>query len=350
MDIIFHMTILSSDKKRQIAEWPDSIRATARIFAVSPTTVWKLRNQNATGSIQSPEKFAALPDNLRQLLSEYVRLSRFPQRQWIEFVGGVLTGLPTSHAKKLWEDRPDKNAGSKVASQMWPYKLLNKEIHQELGGGRLSLPAKQGEWAIHRVRVVWQRTTPKGKAKENSAEILCMMERSTGMLYLRGFDRIRPEAIVDSLFRFYTICPIDIEKLVFVGKRFKGRVVSTAGLKDENRWRNHLSRREEFWGSNYELQIEAPLGQMVGKKIQLPWSFHDTDDLDRALRALTNRYNGELRKGTSEDKSGRIFTPRERLWALYNNIDGVVRLSRRKFDQRTTFGDYAKLSRRWHKE
>ena len=341
---------MDSAKKRQIIECTASIRETARFFNVSPTTVWMLRKENSSSELKISERFEVLPNHLRQLLAEFVRLSRFPQKRWMEFLSEILPAMPTPHAKKAWENNKEETPGTSPRSLMWSYKHLNKEVHKELGIGRFALVPKPGIWAAHRIRVEWERTISDGKTKETRAEILCLIERETGMLYLKGFERLQPSGITESIFRFFTICPIEINTLVFVSKTTKGRTVSTAGTEEEKNLKDMLGAREEFYEADYEVEVEVPLGRTAGKKILLPWNFSGLTDLNQQLTSLVNRYNTARRVCLAGGDSWRLLTPRERLWEDYKGRKELVKLSRSRFDRWTTLSKHAKLQRSWYKE
>ena len=107
--------------------------------------------------------------------------------------------------------------------------------------------------------------------------------------------------------------------------------------------------REEFQEEHYEAVVEEPLGPTAGKRISLPWSFASIADLNLQLWKFANRYNTQRRESLEGEDSWKLYTPRERLWVAYQNMEDIIQLSRSRFDKWTTLSGHAKLRRRWYR-
>lgn len=343
------MKKIDLDTKKKITADSSSVREAARTYGVSPTTVAKFRKMT---NFDEPDTKQAneLPEHLRLLLAEVVRLSRYPQRHWIEFLGVLLPKLPTKHAERqnfLKSQMPSKTVQLKA---LWSEQELYKELRRELGKGKLAKPwPPQKEWAVHRVRVDWRTMEDSGngeKGKRATADILCLMERFTGMVYLKAYKRLQVNGIKQSILRFRSVCPMPISRLVFVGmstetksakKEKVSRLVSTA-IRD-------LVIKELTKFEEIKYDVEGPLGNAGKIIISLPCSFNDLGHLNQKLMSLANYYNKTKRKDLN-GKTWATYIPRERLFKCYKAEKGNA-IRRQDFFERTIIKKHADLKKGW---
>lgn len=357
------MKKLDQNLKEDIVACALPVRETAVMFKVSPTTVVKLRNMK-TFDVPPKKAKNELPEHLRLLLAEMVRLSRYPQRQWIEFLGVLLPKLPTS--LRLFQQETTKTAPLKV---LWSKQKLYNELRQELGSEKRAKawPPEERVLAVHRVKVEW---SDNNEGKRVKADILCLMERFTGMVYFRAYNRLQPNGIRKSILRFLSFFPVIPSKLVFVGmpgqqkksakvegqgkekaaKKVKSPV-STATLDDLDSTRELIV--EEFKKidvdySQIEMTVEDPLGSAGKRTILLPRSFDSLADLNQALINLANDYNCKKRASRERERSWRNSTPLERLWNVYRVTAGRNAIRRSDFNARTIIKKHANLQKGWY--
>lgn len=339
---------ISKELRATIRKDKRPVRVIAAKEGISPTTVQRIKkSERLYDKPRNPEGYPELGLFEEAIFFEMIRLSRYHYKKLIEYLAPIWTPLPSQARQQAGQNSAFINAvNGKLEKRYIDPTTFYRHLRRYASGALLKAKdqkeAPSGSVAIHRILIHW--TNKLGVTKKGV--VLLLMDRTTGLLYAKAYQRVRTREVAISAARFESMYGNDILSLHFVtATRDRDNLTdepsftTVLNLDRDKDDKTRISIRsqeilEDEMSFDFKLHADDNTPSLENS-VTVPGTYKNHHELNRAITMLVNTINLTPRNYYYRDSSVEM-TPLKKLMKYHQSKGETVseRLMTKRIERR----------------